>query len=154
MKTLTEFINEETTNESVLGIAGGVVVGLLGYTFVKGFIKGFASVGVKKLIDKHNADVVNNLENVLIPELESLLQAHPKSYDWAKSYWKKNNVEDLLKRMNGTFGSVTFVDNILSQDEWTEQDAKRINELWHKALTATKGMQKELSDNFLKIISK
>ena len=78
-----------------------------------------------------------------------MLQSHPKSYDWIKEYWGKEDVKGTLTRVSGTLGSVTFVDNVLSKDEWSDEDAKKFKELWDKAFKANKAINDKLANDLL-----
>ena len=71
MKTLKEQLNESIElNESVLGIAGGIVAGIIGYKVVKGIIKGLATVGAEAIFKNE----CKKMEQEYIPKMEKLLQ--------------------------------------------------------------------------------
>lgn len=132
MKNLKDNLTE-SLNESVLGITIGVVAGLLGYKLVSSVMKSLVNAGITNIFDIKLKKDAKLLEEIWIPRLEELLQAHPKSYEWIREYWNKDNVKDTLKRLNGTIGAITFVGDCISKDDWSEEDAKEFEKLWNKA---------------------
>ena len=132
MKSLKESINENL-NESVLGIAGGIIAGLIGFKLIKSIITSFAKAGINNILSSKLKEGAETLENVLIPRLEELLQAHPESYKWINKMWNKNNVKDTLTRVRHTLGSITFADDCISKDDWSAEDAEEFRTLWKRA---------------------
>lgn len=149
MKNIKTYIDEQSVNESFLGIAAGVVAGLIGFKVVKAILGGLAKAGIQKALDNKLEKDAESLEKEWIPELESMLKSHPKSYDWIKEYWQKEDVKGTLTRVSGTLGSVTFVDDVLSKDEWSDEDAKKFKELWDKAFKANKAINDKLANDLL-----
>lgn len=142
MKSLSEAIK---TNESFIGVAGGVIAGIIGLRIIRGILSAGLEVYISKRLEK-DAEL---LENEWIPELESLLQAHPESYKWAKDYWKKENVSGLLTRIGGTLGAATFVTEVLEHDDWSDEDAERFRTLWDKSIKTSKNVREKLANDLL-----
>ena len=147
MKTLKEQLNESIElNESVLGIAGGIVAGIIGYKVVKGIIKGLASVGAEAIFKNE----CKKMEQEYIPKMEKLLQKYPNSYKWAQEYYNQNSVQGLLDRTDGTLGQSLFTSDCFEQDDWTEEDKKEFEKLWDRSASVNKIIRKKISQDILK----
>lgn len=151
MKSLKEQLNESTNvNESVLGAAGGVIAGLIGFTVVKSVVKGLVTAGAE-IVFNHE---YKKMEKEYIPRMESLLEKYPKSYKWAKNFYDKNSVQELLDRTDGTLGQTFFIIDIFREDDWSDEDKKEFEKLWERSATINSIMRKKLSEALWKGISK
>jgi hypothetical protein len=141
MKDIKEYlINENQINESITGIAAGVVAGIIGYKMLKALIKGLAgklglSVAKKKL--KELDDIQN--------EMKSILEKYPEAQKKMK-----NTYRHILSGKGGKRDSFFLAESgaFLDKDieAFSDEDKDRFKKLFEQVKKIQDGIFKNFSD--------
>lgn len=141
MKSLKESI-DDSINESMWAIAGGVIAGIIGWKIIKGMING----GAKALMATSENKLIAKVESEYIPQMQAILEKYPMAMERITQQY--HSLENAYKTASRRIIPSTVLDEIFGADDWHEEDKISFEKAFNATIEAERILMERLESAF------